>query len=178
MELQTVLCYRYTCGHDFYHVIFKIKRKMFIARGSALPPPQSSQWKILGSLLVTLHEPLSFAHKILFFPFGVTVRIRAEQLRSVWLSDTHCSLRVKSWILSVMRCGLVFTEFVARCHPSQFEADELMLGSSACCSALNIDECLASGWIIYHNRHDTWAPLFHVAWRLHPKLHPVLAAVF
>jgi hypothetical protein len=106
------------------------------------------------------------------FPFGVTVRMKTdhfvEQLRSVWLSDTHRCLQVKSRILSVMRYGLFFTEFVAGCHPSQFEADERMLGSSACWSVLNIDECLPSGWIIYNNRHYTWAPLFNDVWRTAP----------
>jgi hypothetical protein len=62
-----------------------------------------------------------------------------------FLTDSHCSLRAKSRILSAIGCGLFFTEFVARCHPSYFEDDVWVPGSCACCGVLNIDECRAFG---------------------------------
>jgi hypothetical protein len=37
--------------HDFYNIIFKIKRKQYIAQWSA-PPPPPPQGKILGAPLV------------------------------------------------------------------------------------------------------------------------------
>jgi hypothetical protein len=152
--------------HDSLNIIFKIKHKLHITSGSSPSPP----WKIWSAHVVTFHELLYSTHSSVLRPFRKT----AHTCSSSWLIlIAFCEVR------PVFKCDVVwFFADNSICWPFSFVILwSRWLPGTACCSLLNIDECLAFSWIIYHNCHDTWTPLCSDAWRLHSMLHTVINGV-
>jgi hypothetical protein len=66
--------------HDFYNIIFKVKYKLYIASGSAPPPPGKE--KFLVRTWVNSVNILRFGPKQIVYFLNITSALRAPSVRN------------------------------------------------------------------------------------------------